>query len=161
MDQETGFHLAERAIEPFIRPLHILGLSDLEVAGEEGATEEKAGEVWDTSIEGVEKDKVRDPAIPHDPGRPTRKKLLEHLPLHRPFRSWCSHCVCGRGVSSPHRSRTDEDRDFGRGRILTLSMDHCFSGKLNNDESAHENPCLVLYDDDGGDFRHCSCKQVY
>ena len=27
-------------------------------------------------------------------------------------------------------------------------MDHCFLGKLNNDESAHEHPYLVLYDNE-------------
>ena len=76
MDQEAGFHRAERAIEPLIRPLHHFGLSGLEGAGEEGSTEEQAGAVWNTSTEEVEEDKVQTPAIPHDPGRPTRKIVV-------------------------------------------------------------------------------------
>ena len=142
------FHRTDRAIEPFIRPLYHFGLSGLEGAGEEGAPVEQAGGVGDTSIEGVEEDKVRIPNIPYDPGRPTRKELFEHLPLHWPFRSWCRHCVCGRGVSSPHRSRTAEERDFGRGRIPTLSMDRCFLGTLSNEEPAREHPLLVIYDNE-------------
>ena len=56
--------------------------------------------------------------------------------------------MCGRAVASPHKSRTDEDREFGRGRIPTLSMDHCFLGSSEDDESAHRNPFLVLYDNE-------------
>ena len=71
--QEPGFHLGDRAIEPLIGPLHHFGLSGLEGAGEEGAPVERAGEVGDASLEKGEEDEVRTPAIPHDPGRPTRK----------------------------------------------------------------------------------------
>ena len=95
-----------------------------------------------------EEEEVRRPKIPHDPGRPTKRELQEHLPLHWPFRSWCRHCVAGRGVASPHRSRTEDDREFGRGRIPILSMDHCFLGSENSEESAHVNPFLVLYDNE-------------
>ena len=51
-------------------------------------------------------------------------------------------------MASPHKARTEDDREFGRGRIPTLSMDHCFLGSKDNDESAHENPFLVLYDNE-------------
>ena len=96
----------------------------------------------------VEEDEARAPRLPHDPGRPTKRELREHLCLHWPFRSWCRHCVCGRAVASPHRSRTSEDREFGRGRIPTISMDHCFLGSEDSEESAHRNPFLVLYDNE-------------
>ena len=134
-------------IAPLMSPPHDSDLSGPNNARSEGAgieqVEEQVGEVED-----VEEDEARVPRVPHDPGKPTAKELAEHLLLHWPFRSWCRHCVRGRGVASPHKSRTDEDRDFGRGRIPTVSMDHCFLGSASNEESAHENPFLVLYDNE-------------
>ena len=102
----------------------------------------------EADIEDIEEEEARLPKLPHDPGRPTKRELREHLPLHWPFRSWCRHCVMGRAVSSPHKSRTDDDREFGRGRIPTLSLDHCFLGSEESEESAHRNPFLVLYDNE-------------
>ena len=93
-------------------------------------------------------EEARIPKRPHDPGKPTQKEMDEHLPLHWPFRSWCRHCVCGRAVASPHKTRTEEDREFGQGRIPTLSFDHCFLGSKTDDESAHRNPFLVIYDNE-------------
>ena len=54
----------------------------------------------------------------------------------------------GRGLASPHKSRTEDDRECGRGRRPTLSIHHCFLGSKDNDASAHENPLLVLYDNE-------------
>ena len=62
-----------------------------------------------------------------------------HMLQHWPFRAWCIHCVRGRAVGSPHRAKTDEDREFGRSRVPTLSMDHRFLGTAADDESAHVN----------------------
>ena len=54
----------------------------------------------------------------------------------------------GRAVASPHKSRTDEDTEFGRGRIPTISIDLCFLGSDESDESAHRNPFLVVYNNE-------------
>ena len=91
-------------------------------------------------------DEVRQPKLPHNPGRPTKKAIREHCVSHWPFRSWCRHCVCGRAVSSPHKTRTEADREFGRERIPTLSMDHCFLGTAGDEEKALTNPFLILVD---------------
>ena len=53
--------------------------------------------------------------------------------------------VCGRAVASPQSIRKDEDGEFGRGRIPTISIDHCFLGSDESDESAHRSPFLVVY----------------
>ena len=96
----------------------------------------------------VEEEEARIPRVAHDPGRLTRKSLAEHLCTHWPFRSWCRHCECGRAVASPHESRTDADREFGRGRIPTISFDHCSLGSQNDDESAPRSPFFILYDNE-------------
>ena len=130
-----------------LRPSQRNGLSGLGDGGAEGESTE--GEQGQQTVEEVEVEEARTPRVPHDPGRPTRKELAEHLCIHWPFRSWCRHCVCGRAVASPHKSRTDEDREFGRGRVPTISLDHCFLGsKEGEDESAHRNPFLAVYDNE-------------
>ena len=96
----------------------------------------------------VAEDQARQPRLPHDPGRPTKPEIAEHCVSHWPFRCWCRHCVCGRAVSKAHRSRSDEDREFGRERIPTISLDHCFLGSADDDDDkkAHCSPFLVLFD---------------
>jgi hypothetical protein len=37
----------------------------------------------------------------HDPKMPSREERLEHGITHLPFRSWCKHCVKGRGKEEP------------------------------------------------------------
>ena len=56
--------------------------------------------------------------------------------------------MCGRAVASPHKCRTDEDRECGRGRIPTISIDHCNLGSDESDESAYRNPFTVVYDNE-------------
>ena len=67
---------------------------------------------------------------------------------HWPFRAWCRYCVLGRAVSSPHKTKTEDEKEFGRSRIPTISLDHCFLGTAADDESAHGNPFLVIFDAD-------------
>ena len=37
-----------------------------------------------------------------DPREPTREEREEHEKARLPFRSWCKHCVRGRGKQLPH-----------------------------------------------------------
>ena len=41
-----------------------------------------------------------------DPGEPTREEIDEHRIDHAQYRSWCEHCVRGRGRGQPHKSST-------------------------------------------------------
>ena len=50
--------------------------------------------------------------------------------------------------SAPTKSRTEDDREFGRRRAPTLSMDRCFLVSRDSNESGHEKPLLVLYDNE-------------
>ena len=58
---------------------------------------------------------------------------------HLPYRSWCTHCVRGRGEAHPHHKSGDEERD-----VPELHMDYCFMGKV--DEKAQ--PILVMKERD-------------
>ena len=43
------------------------------------------------------------------PGQPSKKEIEEHNITHNPYRSWCPHCVRGRGRSSPHSQTAPDD----------------------------------------------------
>ena len=58
---------------------------------------------------------------------PTKADIEEHLPLHLNYRSWCSHCVSGRGLSTQHRSVAGPVED------VTWHMDYCFLGDKAED----------------------------
>ncbi len=40
-----------------------------------------------------------------NPIRPSEAEVDEHCKTHLPYRSWCAHCVMGRGVGTQHYSR--------------------------------------------------------
>ena len=119
-----------------------------EVEGQVGddAEDPVCGECQDQPERGH--DEARVPRIIHSPTKPTRREVEEHLPLHYPFRSWCKHCLRGKGMAGPHRRRNAEDREFSKGRVPTISMDHCFLGAEEEEDSASSNPFLVIQDAD-------------
>ena len=111
-----------------------------EAQEQETAQGEAAEDAQDDAQEG------RRPVIACDPGRPTREEFNTHRCTHWPFRAWCRHCVRGRGIASPHRTHTGENKEFREeGRVPTISLDHCFLG--SEEEAASGNPFLILFDD--------------
>ena len=43
-----------------------------------------------------------------DPKLPSKEEVEEHELTHLPYRSWCRHCVRGRGKEMPHKKTTEE-----------------------------------------------------
>ena len=122
-------------MSPLDHPKEDLDGAEVAVAGSKGVQWEDRDE--EVTASDIEEEEARLVKRPHDPGNPTRKDLEEHLPLHWPFRPWCRHCVQGRGVASPHKSRSDEDTEFSQGRIPTVSLVHCFLGSARSEDMAH------------------------
>ncbi len=60
------------------------------------------------------------------PVKPTKLEIEEHEHSHIPFRSWCPHCVRGRGQSSPHLSKPEGSEE--EQRVPTVVMDSFFQG---------------------------------
>jgi hypothetical protein len=53
--------------------------------------------------------------------RPSKEEVEEHLRSgHVPYRSWCKHCIYGRGEDKAHYRGTGEE-----GGIPVISMDYC------------------------------------
>ena len=79
--------------------------------------------IGDDGIENADKDaeveEMRKPKPAARPYTPTRAEVYEHEVTHLPFRSWCKHCVHGRGVSSPcETGQEGEDRDNDQHGLL-------------------------------------------
>ena len=84
---------------------------------EEDMSERKAERGVET--EGDEAHEVRAKAAPRGPSRSEREM---HEASHMPYRSWCPHCVRGRGVASPHIAKK-ADGEVADMRRPVVSMD--------------------------------------
>ena len=80
---------------------------------EDGGEDEMGIEIEDAMGERKTK-KLQDPKLP------SRSEIDEHNLTHLPFRSWCRHCVRGRGKEMPHR------RGGEAGDMPELHADMCF-----------------------------------
>ena len=49
---------------------------------------------------------ARTPERVQDPRAYTQAEVDEHNMTHLPYRSWCTHCVRGRGEAHPHHKFT-------------------------------------------------------
>ena len=60
----------------------------------------------------------------HDPKLPTKAEKEAHEMTHLPFRSWCRHCVRGRGLEEAHR-KSEQREDGG---VPEVHLDFAFPG---------------------------------
>lgn len=157
MDTQPRFHRAEVVEQnTLIRPQSadrngdsvgrpgIFGASEGEVTDEEVAKVDET-ESWESLVcdpcivEDID-DIGRPHKLPRSYRKPTKQEVLDHLPSHWPFRSWCKHCLAGRAAGSHHKARSDEDKEFARNGVPTISLDHCFLGSEDDAETAHASP---------------------
>ena len=83
---------------------------------------------------------ARKPKPAARPYTPTKEEVREHEVTHLPYRTWCKHCVFGKGVSAPHM------KSDGKGKIgITISMDYCFMVDEEKEDDLPE--VLVMWDD--------------
>ena len=83
---------------------------------------------------------ARAPVATRSPTEPTTKEILQHNITHLPYRSWCPHCVRGRGKSAAHKARDVEKE----GQLPTIAVDYHFLGEKEGDEKCL--PCLAARD---------------
>ena len=76
-----------------------------------------------------EPEEARQPKTKPDPRLPSKQEIEEHNITHLPYRSWCPHCVAGRGLSIPHRS-SDENKD-----IPKISIDYFYMGQEDSEDT--------------------------
>ena len=63
------------------------------------------------------------PVKMQDPKLPSPEEEKEHMLTHLPYRSWCVHCVRGKGRAMDHRRQGEGDR-----RVPEVHLDYCFLG---------------------------------
>ena len=59
----------------------------------------------------------------NDPKEPTSEERKVHEMTHLPFRSWCRHCIRGRGKEADRFKRA-----FNEGELHELHFDYAFMG---------------------------------
>ena len=94
----------------------------------------------DPAQEDMEDEEAPKIVVKRRPYMPTQKEIDEHMPTHIPYRSWCPHCVAGKGISGKHVGGEDQDK-IG----VTISLDYCFMGTENDPDELM--PVLVMHDD--------------
>ena len=57
--------------------------------------------------------------------KPSRAEVSQHEVTHLPYRSWCDLCVSGRGLSSPHKTKSPYDTAEDT-RIAKVAFDWAF-----------------------------------
>ena len=58
----------------------------------------------------------------NDPAMPSEEERRDHEMTHLPYRSWCRHCIRGRGKEMGHRKSKEEPEG------VEIHMDLCFPG---------------------------------
>ena len=91
-----------------------------------------------------ESEEIAPPALVHAPANPTRAEVDEHESTgHVQYRTWCRHCVAGRGLGQQHRSRDEESkRDDG---LPIIASDYTFM-TTDGKEDGRAKPILVIKD---------------
>ena len=56
------------------------------------------------SPEGAEEEAVVPKRLPN-PRQPTKYEIEQHNLTRYPYRNWCPHCVRGKGINSPHKTK--------------------------------------------------------
>ena len=84
---------------------------------------------------------------------PSNKEVEAHNASHVPYRSWCPHCVNGKGKASGHRKQ-----DSSQHTVPTVSMDYFYSVKP--EEGVERGPpSIALVDDNSGMLKSAALKQ--
>ena len=66
----------------------------------------------------------------HDPRQPSEQEMEEHEMTHLPFRSWCRHCIMGRGQEENCRKAIEEERQVPEVYLDCMFMGDEKEGKI-------------------------------
>ena len=92
----------------------------------------------------MEVEELARPVQIRSPEDPTPAEVEEHESTgHVQYRTWCKHCVAGRGVGQQHRTRDEEAR--AQDGIPMISCDYTFM-TVNGEEDGRAKPILVIKD---------------
>ena len=102
-----------------------------------------------------EEEEGRTPKVRRRPKQPSKKEIEEHEATHIPFRSWCRHCLRGRGRNKPHRAQGPAQKEDADTVVPRIQFDYHFMSQ--EEERASKNPLLTMVDDVSGNvFVHAA-----
>ena len=110
--------------------------------------EEEEKKVVEERLGEEEEDDAEKPKTREMPKGPTKKERQVHEATHLPFRSWCRHCVRGRGRNNPHKKQGEGTEEVKDMRIPRIHMDYFFMSQ--EEEKAGKNPLMLMIDDKYG-----------
>ena len=91
---------------------------------EEDVAEEAEDQVPTIPEEDVAEDvEAQAPLVARAPSKPSQTEVDLHEVSHYPYRSWCEHCVRGRGKDDCHKTVTGV---FAESSMIRVSMDYAF-----------------------------------
>ena len=96
----------------------------------------------------MEGEQAREAVKVRTPVRVSKEERERHELTHTPFRSWCRHCVMGRGRNQEHK-KVDRDEGEEESAVPRISMDYFFLSE--EDEKACKNPMVVMVDEKTGE----------
>eukprot|EP00434_Breviolum_minutum_P042976 symbB.v1.2.038276.t1/scaffold5896.1/size48089/1 len=103
----------------------------------EGRPEGEPGEEYE--VEEIER-----PVQVRSPSDPTTAEVEEHEATgHVQYRTWCKHCVAGRGIGQQHRTREEELR--AQDGLPVIASDYTFMSQ-SGAEDGRAKPILVVKD---------------
>ena len=71
---------------------------------------------------------------------PTQEEINRHMATHLPYRSWCEHCVKGKGLGMPHK----RNRGYRENGEPVVSVDYTFMHDRRNEEEGRGMPIMVV-----------------
>ena len=122
-------------IEPETRAIDGMG----EVLEEKGDSEDHQGDASPSQAR-VPIEEGQAPKQLVNTKGPTRREMEEHECTHIPYRSWCEQCVKGRGRKTPHRTRSQEDKEESLDKVTKIYMDFYYNGKEYGDDENEADP---------------------
>ena len=94
--------------------------------------------------EEYEVEEIERPVQVRSPSDPTAAEVEEHEATgHVQYRTWCKHCVAGRGIGQQHRTREEELR--AQDGLPVIASDYTFMSQ-GGAEDGRAKPILVVKD---------------
>ena len=123
-------HPEHKSIRPLVKLINsAAGSSECAAKGvEEEDEEEKASEEdvechpCGDGLDGYEAGNRKTVNV-NSPYKPSEAEVDDHYLTHLPYRSWCRHCIRGRGKETSHQQQAGVE-----GTVPEFHMDFCFPG---------------------------------
>ena len=71
-------------------------------------------------------EEAREVRAPSVPATPSKEEVMQHRLKHHPYRSWCPHCVRGKGREDRHTGSSQKDDFYG---VPKIASDYFYIGQ--------------------------------